>query len=93
MSDTDRPENQQLRTTALRDALNSGASQNARRLLQTLHPAEIAALLESTPSPERELIWNLVPAEEDGEVLLHVNDAVRSALIRHMDPAELVAAT
>ncbi len=93
MSDNDRSENQQLRTTALHNALNSGASQNARRLLQTLHPAEIAALLESTPSPERELIWNLVPAEEDGEVLLHVNDAVRSALIRHMDPAELVAAT
>ncbi|MDY6955863.1 MAG: magnesium transporter [Pseudomonadota bacterium] len=93
MSDTDRPDKKPDQAAALREALNRGAYQHAQRLLQTLHPAEIAALLESTPSPEREFIWTLVPAEENGEVLLHVNDDVRNALIRHMDPAELVAAT
>ena len=93
MSDADRPENQATAGAALRTALTGGTYERARRLLRTLHPAEIAALLESTPSPERELIWSLVPAEDDGEVLLHVNDAVRGALIRNMDSAEIVAAT
>ena len=93
MSDAERPENQANATAALRSALTGGTYEQARRLLRNLHPAEIAALLESTPSPERELLWSLVPAEDDGEVLLHVNDAVRGALIRNMDAAEIIAAT
>jgi len=48
--------------------------------------------LESLPRDQREVVWSRVPAEEEGEVLLYVNDEVRSDLIREMDREELVAA-
>lgn len=62
------------------------------RLLNGLHPADIAAVLESLPPKERAFVWELVKPEEDGEVLLEVSDAVRESLIETMDTAELVAA-
>ena len=64
-----------------------------REMVNDLHPAEIAHLLESLPSHERELVWELVETDKDGDVLLYVNDEVRSNLIRQMDTHELVAAT
>ncbi len=81
------------RLEALNEALESGTVQQARKMLNALHPAEIAHLLESFPSTERNIIWELVDSENDGEVLLHVNDELRNALIREMDPEELVKAT
>lgn len=74
-------------------ALQSGALLQARKMLNGLHPAEIANLLESLPLEQRELIWELIDPEQDGDVLLHVNDAVRTDLIRQMETHELVAAT
>ncbi|MCP5315151.1 MAG: magnesium transporter [Chromatiaceae bacterium] len=77
----------------LQDILASGAVRAASRLLRSLAPAEIAHLLESLPAGEREIIWNLVDETQDGEILLLVTDEVRAALIRHMAPEELLAAT
>jgi len=62
-------------------------------LLQGLHPADIAFILESLPRDERQHVWQLVKAEHDGEVLLEVGDAVRESLIEVMDREDLVAAT
>jgi magnesium transporter len=77
----------------LRRALERGTLQNVQRMLTALHPAEIADLLESLPLEERNLVWELVDPENDGEVLLQVNDEVRAGLIREMETEELVAAT
>jgi magnesium transporter len=77
----------------LRRALEHGTLQNVQRMLTALHPAEIADLLESLPLEERNLVWELVDPENDGEVLLQVNDEVRAGLIREMATEELVAAT
>lgn len=77
----------------LRRALERGTLQNVQRMLSALHPAEIADLLESLPLEERNLVWELVDPENDGEVLLQVNDEVRAGLIREMETEELVAAT
>jgi magnesium transporter len=77
----------------LRRALEHGTLQNVQRMLTALHPAEIADLLESLPLEERHLVWELVDPENDGEVLLHVNDEVRAGLIHQMETEELVAAT
>ncbi len=41
-----------------------------QRLLDTLHPSDIAHILEALPLNDRLLIWNLVKAEYDSEVLL-----------------------
>ena len=61
--------------------------------LDTLHPADIAAILEQLPLEERTTVWNLVKADLDGDILLEVSDAVRETLIADMDPDELLAAT
>ncbi|SCX02883.1 magnesium transporter [Nitrosomonas eutropha] len=65
---------------------------NLREALDKLHPADIARILEMLPLEDRLIIWGLVKAEHDGEVLLEVSDAVRQTLIEDMDSEELVAA-
>jgi len=76
----------------LSDALDSGRLGPVKRLVNTLSAAEIGNLLESLPPGQRTVVWGLVDAEDDGEVLLHVGDEVREGLIADMDPDEIVAA-
>ena len=63
-----------------------------RTKLENLHPADIAYILEALPLEERLVVWELVKADRDGEILLEVSDAVRESLIASMDSDELVAA-
>ncbi len=81
------------RLTALREALDEGGLQRAMRIIRTLHPAEIAQLLESLPPARREVVWELTDPELDGEVLVELGEEIRDQLISEMDPAELVEAT
>jgi magnesium transporter len=64
-----------------------------QKKLDELHPADVAYVLEALPLDQRLIVWDLVKAERDGEILLEVSDAVRETLIEHMDEDELVAAT
>jgi len=64
-----------------------------RALVNALHPADIAFILESLPKDNRQLIWQLVRAEFDADVLLEVADWVRQSLIETMNREDLVAAT
>ncbi len=63
-----------------------------QRKLDELHPADVAYILETLPLDERLLVWDLVKAERDGEILVEVSDSVRESLIQSMDKAELLAA-
>ncbi|CAN5277452.1 magnesium transporter [soil metagenome] len=76
----------------LRTALESGTMRGVHRMINALHPAEIASLLESLPPARREVAWELVDPEDEGEVLVELNDEVRASLISGMDADELVAA-
>jgi magnesium transporter len=80
------------RLAALREALDEGAVRSAERMINTLHPAEIAQLLESLPQDRREIVWELIDPALDGDVLIELSDEVRGGLIREMDTAELTAA-
>jgi len=80
------------RLSALRDALDSGTLRQAHRMVNALHPAEIALLLESLPPQQREVVWEFVDPELEGGVLVELNDGVRQALIEGMEAEELVAA-
>lgn len=75
------------------DALQSGTMQRARRILNALHPAEIANLIEALPHSQRGIVWNMLDHDDDGEILLHVGDEVRSGLIELMDSDALISAT
>jgi magnesium transporter len=81
------------RLSALREALAAGTMRQAHRMVNSLHPAEIALLLESLPPAQREIVWEFVDPELEGEVLVETSDNVRQALIDGMEAEELLAAT
>tara|TARA_R110000796_G_scaffold185697_1_gene302560 strand:+ start:10173 stop:11609 length:1437 start_codon:yes stop_codon:yes gene_type:complete len=63
-----------------------------QRKLEELHPADVAFILESLPLEERLTVWQLVKADQDGDILLEVSDAVRETLIADMNNQEILAA-
>ncbi|MBT7329728.1 MAG: magnesium transporter [Oceanospirillaceae bacterium] len=82
------------RLKELNDALDSGAFIQARHMLNhTLKPAHTAHLLESSPPREREVLWNLVNPELEGEVLQHLNDEIQAEFVNQMNTDELLQAT
>ncbi len=83
----------QVRLGALRQALDAGTLRPAERMVAALHPAEIALLLESVPPRQRQLVWEMVDSDLEGEVLVELSESVRQELIEEMEPGELVAAT
>jgi len=64
-----------------------------KAIVNDLHPADIAFILESLPVHERQAVWQLVSAEHDADVLLEVDDWARESLIESMDHQDLIAAT
>jgi len=77
----------------LRAALDrKGSLRRAQRMINSMHAAEIASLLESLPPAKREIVWGFVDPEFEGDVLVELNDEVRNDLIGGMDAEELVAA-
>ena len=81
----------QQRLETLNTALHSGTAEQVRHLLASLHPAEIGDLLESLPHGPREILWELVDADDQGEALVAVNEEVRAGLIEGMETSKLVA--
>jgi magnesium transporter len=80
------------RDTLLDDLLTLSPIQELRTKLNELHSADIAYVLESLPLDERLIVWDLVKAARDGDILIEVSDAVRETLISSMDRAELLEA-
>ncbi len=74
------------------DALLPSAQAALRAQLADLHPADIAFILEALPLEERLAAWQLVKADDDGDILLEASDAVRESLIADMDHHEILAA-
>ena len=63
-----------------------------QNLLNSIHPADVAHILEALPLDDRLYLWDLVKVDRDGNILLEVSDAVRQTLIADMDSEELLAA-
>lgn len=85
-------ENKQSSLTLLREQLDSGRMRAVRSMIHSLHPAEVAHLLESLPHGERNVIWDMVDPDDEGDVLVEVSDEVRDGLIEDMKNEELLAA-
>ncbi len=76
----------------LRRRLDSGEMRGVRSLVSSLHPSELARLLESLPLEERAVVWEMVDSELGGDVLVEVSEEVRDRLIEDMQTEELIAA-
>ena len=77
----------------LREKLDSGRMRSARLMVHSLHPGEIARLLESLPLQERAVLWDMVSPDDEGDILVELSDEVRDGLIEGMQTEELIAAT
>jgi len=93
MKATDEPITVSASIRALHEALETGTMRQLRRMVNALKPAEIADLLESLPPAQREIVWELIAIEDEGDVLVELNEEVRTSLIDAMDTEHLVAAT
>jgi len=77
----------------LNTALSSGTFMQVRRMLNGLPPADVAHLLESSPPKTRQILWQLVEMDHEGEVLQELSDDVQGQFLEQMDADEVVAVT
>ena len=84
--------NDSSRREALRALLAEDTRPRLRRLVHSLSPREAALLLESLPPARRGLAWELVDEEDEGEILVELNDEVRAQVMSGMESAALVDA-
>lgn len=92
MSDHAERETASEQVQRIHAALEGGRALTVKRSLHSLHPSEIARLVESLPRSERSVIWGMVDPEDRGETLVHLSEGVRDDLMQHMDVADVVAA-
>lgn len=75
----------------LNKALETGTFVHARQMLNGMQAAEIAHLLESSPTRERDILWNLIDQDIEGEVLQYLGEEIRTAILKKMDTEELIS--
>ncbi|RVT42377.1 magnesium transporter [Sphingobium algorifonticola] len=75
--------------TAVLDAVEAGDAEAARDLVSPLHPADIADLLELTPSDRRADVAAALGDLVGAEVLSELNDYVRDDLIDALRPEQV----
>jgi magnesium transporter len=69
----------------------SGTYSQIKNLIDILKPADIAALLESTPFAQRAVIWNLIDNEQQSEILQELNEDLVSDLLADTSTDEVVS--
>ncbi|MBT6074389.1 MAG: magnesium transporter [Gammaproteobacteria bacterium] len=86
-------EKSKKKLTKIINALEKDKAINIQNTLSSLNPSEIARLLESLTTRERNVLWQMVDQEDEGEILKELIEEVRQNLISQMDASELIAAT
>ncbi|WP_051341479.1 magnesium transporter [Azospirillum halopraeferens] len=74
------------------ELLRAGKRDAVRALLDDLHAADIADLLEQTGAEEREQLVGILRPGFDAEVLSHLNTDLREEVVDLFEPGELAAA-
>jgi magnesium transporter len=75
-----------------RDALQAKQNHVVRELVEGLHAADVADLLEQLTPEERERFIRITREEIEAETLTHLDDDVRDDVIEMMEPREIAAA-
>ncbi len=71
------------------DAVADGDDEAARGLVETLHPADIADLIELTPADERADLIAALAGIVDADVYAEMNEHVREDMIDEMEPQQV----
>jgi len=69
------------------DAVDEGRIDEARELVEPLHPADIADLIELAPEDDRPALITALGDAVDADVYAEMNEHVRELVIEEMDPA------
>lgn len=87
--DEDRYELDKGTVSAILDAVGTGAADRLTGLMEPLHAADIADLLEQVDSDQRRSLLQLYEAEIDGEILSEIDDSIRDEVIETLSPKVL----
>jgi magnesium transporter len=71
------------------DAVAAGDDATARELVEPLHPADVADLIELAARDEREGLVKALAEIVDAEVLAEMNDYVREGLLDSLEPEQV----
>jgi magnesium transporter len=71
------------------DAVEAGNDEEARKLVQPLHPADVADLIELARADEREGLVKALAGIISADVLAELNDWVREDLLDEMEPQQV----
>jgi magnesium transporter len=71
------------------DAVEAGDDETARELVQPLHPADVADLIELAARDERDGLVKALAGIVDADVLAEMNEHVRETLIDAMDAKQV----
>ena len=71
------------------DAVEAGDDETARKLVEPLHPADVADLIELAPRDEREGLVKALAGIISPDVLAEMNDWVREDLLDEMEPQQV----
>jgi len=71
------------------DAAADGDDEKARALVEPLHPADIADLIELAAADEREGLVAALAGMVDADVLAEMNEHVREALLDQLEPQQV----
>ncbi len=82
----------QANLALLRERLDSGRMRSARIMINSMHPSELARLLESLPRNQRAVLWDMVGPDLEGDVLVELADEVSDDLIESMRTEDLILA-
>jgi magnesium transporter len=71
------------------DAVDAGDDDTARKLVQPLHPADVADLIEAAARDERDGLVKALAGIVSPDVLAEMNDWVREDLLDEMEPQQV----
>jgi len=74
-------------------ALEGGAFLDIQRMLNGLSTADVAHLLESSPPKFRDILWQMIEGDREGEVLGELSDDLLAHFLGGMNASEVVAVT
>lgn len=76
---------------AFLEALESRAFDDVRRMLRGMSAAETANLIESSPLRARNLLWQLIDKDVEGDVLQYLNEELAAYFLRHRNTEDILS--